>query len=168
MAAELAQDCGSWLQRLTDGVEGTRDDTTQFIRRCRQQATRIFGLLSCTRLSEVGTLQPGAQSVPPPAHPAAPQQAGGSARPRPTLTHPAEAGSTRPRPTLTRPEEASSSRPRPTLTRPEEASSSRPRPTPAASQYVVPQYRLDSFVRAMALAEGTSRLCLSARFTFFY
>ena len=153
MAAELATDCDSWLQRFTDSAEGTREDTGQFIRRCRQQARRIFGLLSCTRLPEVGTLQPGSRSVPPPARPAAPQQAGGAARPRPTLTRPAE---------------ASSSRPRPTLTRPEEASSSRARPTPAASQYVVPQDRVDSFARAMALAAGTSRLCLSARFTFFY
>lgn len=56
MVAELAMDCDSWLQRFTDGVEGTREDTAQVFRRFQQQCGRIFGLLSCTRLPEVGTL----------------------------------------------------------------------------------------------------------------
>ena len=153
------------MQRLQDGVEGTRDETVQALRRVAAQATRVFGLLSCTRLPEVDTLGTGGQSVRPPApsRPAAAQQATGSVRPRPTPTRPDEAGcSTRPCP-------------------------SQPR-TPAASHYVgpphpygfhpqytqytqgaydVPYFHMDAFARTMGLVEGTPRLYLSADIAFF-
>ena len=165
------------MQRLQDGVEGTRDEMVQAIRRVAAQATRMFGLLSCTRLPEVDTLGTGGQSVRPsaPSRPAVAQQATGSVRPRPTPTRPDEAGcSTRPCPP--RPEEAGAS------------AWSQPR-TPAASHYVgpphpfafhpqytqytqgaydVPYFHMDAFARTMALAEGTPRLYLSARIAFFF
>ena len=157
-------------------MEGKREETVQAIHRMAVQATRIFGLLSCTRLPEVDMLRTGGQSVRPPApsRPAAAQQATGLVRPRPTPTRPDEAGcSTRPCPP--RPAEAGGS------------AWSQPR-TPAASQYVgpphhfafhpqytqytqgandVPYFHMDAFVRSMALGEGTPRLYLSARIAFF-